>query len=370
MTVRTHSIKIHSPPVAHVAGVRGRGSTFNPHARFLALQREAEADAAADGGPPTQLTAERARSILSYNRSPDLPFDRSINPYRGCEHGCIYCYARPSHAYMDLSPGLDFETRLFYKPDAPELLRRALAHPRYRCAPIALGTNTDCWQPAERRLRLTRRVLEVLLECRHPVAIVTKSALIERDLDLLGEFARLGLVRVTVSVTTLDDALARRLEPRASRGERRLATIAALRAADIPVGVFFAPLIPALNDHELESVVEAAHAAGADQAAHVLLRLPREVQPLFEDWLATHYPARAAHVMSVLRQSRGGLANDPRFGHRMRGEGPFARLYGQRMARVRERLGMVPHGMEELRCDLFRAPANPAGEPPVQGSLF
>lgn len=362
-------------PQARSAGIpRGRGSADRPHPRFLALQHSTDPDAADDPqatAEPTRLTADQARSVLSYNRSPDLPFDRAINPYRGCEHGCIYCYARPSHAYLDLSPGLDFETRLFYKPDAAEVLHRELAHPRYRCAPLALGSNTDPWQPVERRLGLTRQILEVLLGCRHPLAIVTKLTLIERDLDLLREFARHGLVHVTVSVTTLDDALARRLEPRAPRGARRLETIAALREAGVPVGVFFAPLIPALNDHELEAIVTAAHAAGADQAAHVLLRLPGELKGLFEDWLHLHYPERAAHVLSVLAQCRDGRMNDPRFGHRMRGSGPFAALYSQRMTRIRRRLGMETQHIDALRCDLFRPPAVPGeNTTPVQGSLF
>ncbi|MBC9070447.1 PA0069 family radical SAM protein [Thauera sp. CAU 1555] len=369
------TVRIFSYPANSSGAPRGRGSASSPHARFLTLQHEPAPDEAgcdASIGPvQTRLSVDHARSVLSYNRSPDLPFDRAINPYRGCEHGCIYCYARPSHAYLDLSPGLDFETELFFKPDAPALLRRELSHPRYRCAPIALGSNTDPWQPVERRTGLTRRLLELLLECRHPLAIVTKSTLIERDLDLLREFARDRLVRVTVSVTTLDDALARRLEPRAPRGARRLETIAALRAAGVPVGVFFAPLIPALNDQELEAIVAAAHAAGADQAAHVLLRLPGEVKGLFEDWLQTHYPARAAHVLSVLSQCRNGQANDPRFGHRMRGSGPFAQLYSQRMERVRRQLGMSAPSIDELRRDLFRPPAAPAdANMPVQGSLF
>ncbi len=325
---------------------RGRGSTTHPDGRYLVHQREAFDDGwneSEDEGAPrldTQLLVDHARSVISYNNSPDVPFDRSINPYRGCEHGCIYCFARPSHAWLDLSPGLDFETRLFWKPDAPAVLRTELAAPSYRCAPIALGMNTDAWQPVERHTRLTRQILEVLLESRHPVSVITKSALIERDIDLLAALARDGLVEVTISITTLDDALARRLEPRAARPARRLETLRRLHEAGVPVGVLCAPLIPALNDHELEAVVEAAHAAGARSAGYVVLRLPLEVKPLLEDWLATHAPERAAHVMSRITQLRGGRANDARFGHRMRGEGVIAELYSQRLRRLQARLGM------------------------------
>lgn len=328
------------------SGPRGRGTATLPDGRFLDWQRTpfddgwAGAGEAAPPAPATQLQVDRAKSVLTFNRSPDVPHDRSINPYRGCEHGCIYCFARPSHAYLDLSPGLDFETRLFWKPDAPALLRRELARPGYRCAPIALGINTDAWQPVERRTGLTRQLLEVLVDTRHPVSAITKSALIERDLDLLADLAADGLAEVMVSVTTLDDELARRLEPRATRPARRLETIRRLSAAGIPVGVLFAPLIPALNDHELEAVIEAAHAAGARSAGYVVLRLPHELQGLFEDWLQRHVPDRARHVMSLIADLRGGRANDPRFGHRMRGTGVYAELYRQRMRRVLARLGL------------------------------
>lgn len=340
---------------------RGRGSASRPHARYLDHRREAFDDGwqteGDDAGQPlrTQLFIDNARSVISYNSSPDVPFDRSINPYRGCEHGCIYCFARPSHAYLDLSPGLDFETRLFWKPDAAVLLRKELAAPGYRCAPIALGMNTDAWQPVERHTGLTRQLLEVLLETRHPVSLITKSALIERDLDLLAELAREDLVEVTISVTTLDDALARRLEPRAARPARRLETLRRVHEAGVPVSVLFAPLIPALNDHEMEAVVEAAHAAGARSAGYVLLRLPQELAGLFEEWLATHFPARAARVMSRIAELRGGKANDPRFGHRMRGEGVIAQLYSQRMRRLQARLGMgrMRRGLDTT---LFRPP--------------
>ena len=364
MTVYKNSSAPNPPEAAAKVAflARGRGTASRPDGRYLAHRRETFDDGWNDAGdedgprPETQLLVDRARSVISYNASPDVPFDRSINPYRGCEHGCIYCFARPSHAWLDLSPGLDFETRLFWKPDAPTVLRNELAAASYRCAPIALGMNTDAWQPVERHTRLTRQILEVLLESRHPVSVITKSALIERDIDLLAALARDGLVEVTVSITTLDDALARRLEPRAARPTRRLQTLRRLHEAGIPVGVLCAPLIPALNDHELEAVVEAAHAAGARSAAYVVLRLPMEVRPLFEDWLATHAPDRAAHVMSRIAQVRGGRANDARFGHRMRGEGVFAELYSQRLRRLQARLGMgrMRPGLNTTR---FRPPA-------------
>ncbi len=322
---------------------RGRGTTARPDSRFSAWQR-APFDDGWDGPPPeapqTELAVDRARHVITFNRSPDIPFDRSINPYRGCEHGCSYCFARPSHAYLDLSPGIDFETRITWKPDAAEVLRRELARPGYRCAPIALGVNTDAYQPVERRLGVTRGILEVLAETRHPVHLITKSALVERDADLLAGLARDGLVQVMFSVTTLDDGLARRMEPRAARPLRRLAAMRTLAQAGVPVGVLFAPLIPAVNDHEMEAVLAAGREAGAESGGYVLLRLPRELKEIFGDWLQTHCPDRARHVLSVLAQTRGGRLNDPRFGHRMRGEGAFAEIYRQRFARACERLGL------------------------------
>lgn len=364
MTVQKTSNPTQSPARESlpVAPLRGRGAFTRPDARYLSHRRERFDDGWQDFGgehsshqPRSQLFIDHARSVISYNSSPDVPFERSINPYRGCEHGCIYCFARPSHAYLDLSPGLDFETTLFWKPDAAALLRKELGAPGYRCAPIALGMNTDAWQPVERHTGLTRQLLEVMVETRHPVSLITKSALIERDLDLLTALARDDLVEVTVSVTTLDDHLARRLEPRAARPRRRLETIRRLREAGVPVGVLFAPLIPALNDHEMEAVVEAAHAAGAHDAGYALLRLPHELAGLFEDWLATHAPDRAARVMSRIAELRGGKTNDPRFGHRMRGEGVIAQLYSQRMRRLRARLGMgrMRRGLDTT---LFRPP--------------
>ena len=313
--------------------------------------------------PPTSVTEERARSIIARNDSPDIPFDQSINPYRGCEHGCIYCYARPTHAYLELSPGLDFETRLFAKTNAVELLKEELSDPKYRVKPIAFGANTDCYQPIERRYGITRGLLEVLADCEHPLTIVTKSALIERDIDLLGPMAQKNLVKAFVSVTTLDAALARKLEPRAASPSRRLDTIRALASAGIPTGVLTAPVIPALTDKTLELVLEKAAEAGAGMAGWILLRLPNEVRPLFKEWLAAHYPQRADHVISIIRQSRGGRENDPNFHSRMSGSGNFVELIGQRFELACKRFGlnrednhMASRG--GLDCTRFRPPRN------------
>jgi DNA repair photolyase len=309
----------------------------------------------------TTVTEERARSIVSHNDSPDVGFSSSINPYRGCEHGCIYCYARPSHAYLELSPGLDFETRLFAKTNAAELLRAALAKPGYAPAPIALGANTDCYQPIERKYRITRQILEVLAECEHPVTIVTKSALVERDLDLLGPMAEKNLVKVFVSIGTLDRVLAGRLEPRAATPERRLAILRALSARGVPCGVMIAALIPALNDRTMEQVLAAAAAAGAQEAAYVIMRLPHELKDLFKEWLAEHYPERAEHVISIVRQLRGGKDNDPRFGTRMTGTGNYAELIEKRFDIACRRHGLNGHGAgrkpAELDCGRFKPPA-------------
>lgn len=358
-----------TPGKPSIAPPRGRGSQERPDGRFERWRREACDDGwtleEQSAAPATELIIDNARSVIVETRSPDVPFELSINPYRGCEHGCSYCFARPTHSYLGLSPGLDFETRIAWKPDAPERLREELARPAYRCRPIALGINTDGWQPVERKLGLTRRLLEVLHGCRHPVSIVTKSALIERDLDLLADMARDDLVQVMFSVTTLDRALARSMEPRAATPERRLAAMAALHAAGVPVGVLFAPLIPALNDHELERVLERAAQAGAQNAGYVLLRLPHELADLFPEWLERAEPGRAAHVMSVLRQMRGGRDYDSRFGHRMRGEGVFADLYARRFRLAAARLGL-DRARTALRCDRFvPPPRNPA-----QGTLF
>jgi DNA repair photolyase len=310
---------------------------------------------------PTTVREETARSILARNDSPDVPFEQSINPYRGCEHGCIYCYARPSHAYLELSPGLDFETRLFAKTNAVALLRQELSRRGYRASPIAFGTNTDCYQPIERRYKLMRALLELLAACEHPLTIVTKSALIERDIDLLAPMARKNLVKAFVSITTLDHRLARTLEPRAASPRRRVDTIGALAAAGIPCGVMVAPIIPALTDPSLEAVLEAAAQAGATMAGWILLRLPNEVRPLFKEWLAAHQPQRADHVISIVRQTRGGRENDPNFGSRMTGTGNFVDLIRKRFDVACRRLGlnseddhMASRG--GLDCSRFRPP--------------
>jgi DNA repair photolyase len=286
--------------------------------------------------------------VITRNQSPDVGFDRSVNPYRGCEHGCIYCFARPSHAYWDLSPGLDFETRLIAKTNLAAMLEQQLSRPGYRCQPIALGVNTDAYQPIEREQRLTRRALEILLRYRHPVHIITKGALILRDLDLLSELAKLSL-------TTLDDELKRIMEPRAAAPSARLRAMGVLSRNAVPVNVMCAPMIPMINDKELERLLEAARDAGARSAAYVLLRLPREVGPLFEEWLGAHFPARAEHVMSLIRQYRGGETYDSRFGSRMRGEGPFAELLAQRFALASKRLGLNKRDFN-LDCSRFAPP--------------
>ena len=347
-----------------------RGARAAVPGRFETLERESFDDGWTPDDPPvspveTQVEIERARSIISRNDSPDVPFDQSINPYRGCEHGCIYCYARPSHAYLELSPGLDFETKLFAKTNAAELLREELAKPGYVVSPISLGANTDCYQPAERRFGITRQIIEVLAECEHPLTIVTKSALVERDLDLLAPMAQKNLVKVFVSIGTLDRVLARKLEPRAASPQRRLDVIKALAQAQVPCGVMVAALIPALNDKTLEHVLEEASRAGAQEAAYVILRLPNELKELFKEWLATHYPERADHVISIVRQMRGGRDNDPRFGERMRGTGNFAELISKRFAIACKRFGLNGHGggrrLPELDCTRFVAPS-PAGQ--------
>ena len=338
---------------------RGRGTATNLHNRFAPTVSLAEDDGWYQEVPPTQGTEvriETAKTIITRNTSPDLPFDRSINPYRGCEHGCIYCYARPSHAYWDMSPGLDFETKLIAKSNAAQVLEQQLSKPGYVCAPINLGSNTDPYQPIEREYQITRQTLEVLLRYRHPVTIVTKGSLILRDLDLLTELARQRLVAVMISLTSLDDELKRILEPRAAAPKARLRAIRVMREAGIPVGVLCSPMIPMINDSELESLLAEAHAAGAQSAAYMMLRLPLEVAPLFEEWLAAHYPQRAAHVMSLVRQVRGGEVYDSRFGVRMRGEGPFADLLAQRFAKAIKRLGLNRREGFNLDCSAFCPP--------------
>jgi len=314
--------------------------------------------------PQTVVREERARTIISRNRSPDIAFSQSVNPYRGCEHGCVYCFARPSHAYLDLSPGLDFETKLFAKANAAELLRAELGKPGYVPQPIALGINTDGWQPIERDRGISRACLQVLLETRHPVSIVTKGAASTRDLDVLAELAGHGLASVFVSVTSLDNRLSAKLEPRAAAPHTRLKMIAALHEAGVPVGVLAAPVIPMITDHDLESILEAARGAGACSAGYVLLRLPHELKEAWREWLHLHYPQRAEHVMSLVRQMRGGKDYDSAFGTRMRGQGPFADLIAMRFGKTRKRLGFP--GMPALRSDLF---VHPKRQTP-QGELF
>lgn len=358
--------------------LKGRGTSAQPANRFAKARIEAaddgwdvphwyDADGDAPAHPQTQVTDERARSIVSRNDSPDIGFSQSVNPYRGCEHGCVYCFARPSHAYLDLSPGLDFETKLYAKTNAAERLRVELAKPSYRVSPIALGINTDSYQPIERRYGITRSVLEVLAETRHPVSLITKNALVERDLDLLAPMARDGLVTVYFSITTLDNHLASKMEPRASAPHRKLKAMRTLRNAGVPVGVMVAPVIPAITDPEMETILEAARDAGAGAAGYVLLRLPYELKELFRDWLAQRFPERATHVMSLIRQMHGGKDYDPTFGKRMRGEGPFAQLLQRRFALAYTRLGFGR--LPPLRCDLFQPPAPPL-PPSSQGSLF
>jgi DNA repair photolyase len=340
----------------------GRGAVSNPAGRFASTAKSAEDDGwgiLEEEQPrlPTVVRAETARSIIARNASPDIPFRQSINPYRGCEHGCIYCYARPSHAYVDLSPGLDFESQLFFKRDAAMLLRRTLAATTYVCSPIALGSNTDPYQPIERTHRVTRDILEVLSACSHPVTIVTKgAALIARDIDLLEDMARRRLVSVYVSVTTLDVDLKRTLEPRAASPQARLRVIEHLAQAGIPVGIMVAPVIPALTDHEIENILQAAAAAGARSAGYVVLRLPHEVAPLFDEWLDTHVPLRAEHVRSRLRALRGGRSNDPRFGTRMRGEGVDAELLARRLEVAKRRFGLTATADFELDTSRFVPP--------------
>ena len=336
------------PASAIPPGLRkGRGAVSNPANRFESQSREAFDDGwdsladLADLPPlPTTLIRERAKSAMSWNESPDIGFDRSLNPYRGCEHGCVYCYARPSHAYVGYSPGLDFETKLMFKPDLPALLEKELSRPGYVAKPVALGANTDPYQPIERTLLITRQVLEVLERFGHPVTIVTKSAGVLRDLDILKRLAARNLVHVCLSVTTLDANLARRMEPRAATPTRRLAAIQALAQAGIPVGVLAAPMIPGLNDSELERIIERCVAHGAGRAGYVLLRLPLEIKQLFEEWLHEHFPDRAAKVLALVRQTRGGKLYDSQFGQRQSGTGVYADMLARRFAMTVQRLGI------------------------------
>ncbi len=342
---------------------RGRGAGSNRSGRFEPLSREAVDDgwASLEALPPlkTQVQEETPRQIITRNQSPDISFDRSINPYRGCEHGCAYCFARPTHAYMGLSPGLDFETRLFAKPNAARLLEKELARPGYQVRTMAIGTNTDPYQPIERRYRIMREILEVLERTSHPVGIVTKSALVTRDIDILARMAERGLTKVALSVTTLDRRLARAMEPRAATPERRLEALRQLSAAGIPTTVMVAPVIPALNEAEIERILEAAAAAGVREAGYVLLRLPLEVRDIFKEFLERDYPDRAKHVMSVIRSMRGGKDYDSEWGKRMRGDGPYAWQIGRRFEMAARRLGLN-HNKLRLRTDLFTAPGSEA----------
>jgi DNA repair photolyase len=338
---------------------KGRGALSNPAGRFNATQTESTDDGWYSEDVPasiaTSVQPEHARSVITTNDSPDIPVEASINPYRGCEAGCVYCYARPSHAYLGLSSGLDWETKLFYKEDVARVLRQDLTRPSYICKPITLGANTDPYQPIEKRLHVTRDILEVLRECRHPVSIVTKSVIILRDLELLKDLARDHLVSVMVSVTSLDPEIKRTLEPRAASPQARLRIIEALAQAEVPVGVLVAPVIPVITDHELEDIVSAAAKAGARTAGYVVLRLPHEVKTLFREWLTEHHPLRAQHVMSVIGSLRGGRDNDPRFGTRMRGEGPFAELLRNRFRLAVQRAGLNGQRLV-LNTSLFRPP--------------
>lgn len=352
--------------------IAGRGATENSISRRFKLpDREPNGEwlnerDLIDGAPPKQrttVTVLKPKTIITYNKSPDVPFTQSINPFNGCEHGCIYCFARPSHAYHDLSPGLDFETRLFAKPDAAALLREELRKPGYACQPIAMGTNTDPYQPIEREWRITRGVIEVLAQCRHPLVITTKSDRVVRDIDLLAPMAAEGLVAVAISVTSLDPRIAMTVEPRAPTPERRLRAVQALSAAGIPTYVNMAPVIPAITDGEVEAIVARAAAAGARGISYIPVRLPWEVAPLFRAWLDEHFPDRAGKVMAIVQSLRGGRDNDPRFGMRMKGQGPWADLLRTRFRIARGKAGFDDARRKlDLRCDLFRPPAGAQGE--------
>ena len=352
----------------HPVGRRGRGAVSNQSSRYEAHKAEWIDDGwgSLDVAPPrltTTLTKDCSRTVISFNESPDIDFDRSINPYRGCEHGCIYCFARPTHAWLGLSPGLDFESRLFFKPDAPAVLERELRRPGYKCRVMAMGTNTDPYQPVERRLAITRELLKVLDRFNHPVSIVTKSNLVCRDMDILSAMAERGLVKVALSVTTLDRKLARLMEPRAATPGRRLAAVNALVKATIPTVVMVAPIIPALTDMEIEVILGRAAGCGAIGAEYILLRLPLEIKALWREWLAEHYPDRAERIMRHIREARSGKEYDSRFHRRMVGEGPYAELIAQRFNLACQRLHLR-RGWEEntLDCGQFRAPLGADGQ--------
>ena len=352
-------------PPTSAGALKGRGAITNAVGRYEGHDRVAVDDGWSrddEDLPPlhTTVTVDATRTIIARNDSPDLPFNQSINPYRGCEHGCVYCFARPTHAYLGMSPGLDFETRLFAKPNAAKLLERELRAPRYECRMIAMGTNTDPYQPIERGMKVTRSILEVLSAYSHPVGIVTKSALVARDIDILAPMAARGLAQVFLSVTTLDPELARHMEPRASAPRRRIETIKALSDAGIPVGVMTAPMIPALNDKEMETILETAVAAGAEWAGYGVLRLPLEIKDLFREWLEAHYPDKAKHVLNLIRDMRDGKLNNSEFGSRMRGNGAYAELLARRFALAVKRLNL---NRERFRLDKTQfAPPPRAGD--------
>jgi DNA repair photolyase len=355
------------------ARIKGRGAASNPEGRFEHVRHQAEDDGwqsalldEAAPRPRTEVTEEHARSVITRNDSPDIAFEQAMNPYRGCEHGCIYCFARPSHSYLNLSPGLDFETKLRAKGNLADVLRAELSKPGYVVKPINIGSNTDPYQPVERKWRLTRAALEVLAECRHPCTIVTKNALIERDLDILAPMARGKLVQVFVSVNSLDNRLASKLEPRASAPHRRLQAVQALTQAGVPTGVLVAPVIPALNDRDMEAVLERAAAAGANMAGYTVLRLPWELKALFREWLAIHVPQRAEHVMSLVRQMNGGRDYDSDFRSRMRGQGPFAQLLRRRFEVACRRHGFARARTLQLDGSHFTPPRRQS----LQGELF
>ena len=350
-------------PVLPPQAIKGRGAASNPEGRFETIRHHAEDDGwqsllldETAPRPQTCVTEERARSVITRNDSPDIAFDQAMNPYRGCEHGCVYCFARPSHSYLNLSPGLDFETKIRAKGNLAEVLRAELAKPGYKVSPINIGSNTDPYQPIEKQYRIMREILEVLEARGHPVGIVTKSALVTRDIDILSRMAERGLAKVALSVTTLDRMLARTMEPRASTPTKRLEAIRQLSEAGIPASVMVAPIVPGLTDPEIERILDSARAAGAREAGYVLLRLPLEVAPIFKDWLLRHYPDRYRHVMSLIRSMRDGKDYDSEWGKRMKGSGPYAWQIGRRFEIAAKRLGL---NMERrpLRTDLFEPPA-------------
>jgi DNA repair photolyase len=350
-------------PLIEAGRLHGRGAVSNPDGRYEPTQRSAYDDGwgTLDEPPPlpTEVTFEKARTIITRNDSRDISFDRSVNPYRGCEHGCIYCFARPTHAYQGLSPGLDFETKLFAKPNAAELLEKELSAPNYQPRTIAMGTNTDPYQPIERKLRITRSVLDVLNRFSHPVGLVTKSGLVTRDIDILACMANRSLAKVAVSITTLDPKLARTMEPRAATPMKRLATIRQLAEAGIPAAVMVAPIIPAINDHEIEDILQAASAVGAQSGGYVLLRLPHELKDLVRGWLKEHYPDKLKHVFSLVRDAHSGKEYDSTWGQRMTGAGPYAWMIGRRFETACERLGLNQR-RAPLRTDLFTPPVKEA----------